>query len=131
MLVPDLIITDSNGSWHPRGCGLATHFSVLCGIPAIGVAKTILQVNNITENYLLDLLRQKASTAGDAIKVIDETGTELGYAYNPTGTVHSCLCVSAGNGISNDTAIKIIQSVSIHRVVEPIRQADLLSRSLL
>jgi hypothetical protein len=33
--------------------------------------------------------------------------------------------------MSNDTAMEIVKSVSIHRVVEPVRQADLLSRSLL
>jgi deoxyinosine 3'endonuclease (endonuclease V) len=129
--MPDVIITDSNGVWHQRACGLATHFSVLSGIPTLGVAKTILQVNDITENGVLDILREKGPNAGDAVKIVDNTGKELGYAYNPTGAVHNCLCVSAGNMMSNDTAMEIVKSISIHRVVEPVRQADLLSRSLL
>lgn len=130
-LVPDVIITDSNGVWHQRMCGLATHFSVLSGIPTLGVAKTILKVNNISEEYVLDKLKHNAPNAGDTVEIIDDTGRMLGYAYNPTGAVHSGLCVSAGHMISQRTAMELVKSVSIHRVVEPVRHADLLSRSLL
>jgi hypothetical protein len=33
-----------NGALHPRGCGAATHLGITVDLPAIGVAKDVLQV---------------------------------------------------------------------------------------
>jgi deoxyribonuclease V len=39
---PDALMFDGHGLAHPRRCGLACHAGVLFGIPALGVAKSIL-----------------------------------------------------------------------------------------
>lgn len=41
-VVPDLLVCDGHGIAHPRRFGLACHVGVLTGLPAIGVAKTLL-----------------------------------------------------------------------------------------
>ncbi|MEK6852897.1 MAG: endonuclease V, partial [Nanoarchaeota archaeon] len=40
--VPDVIFIDGNGTLHPQGCGLASHFGLSVSIPTIGVAKELL-----------------------------------------------------------------------------------------
>ncbi|MFC4764931.1 deoxyribonuclease V [Dyella koreensis] len=40
--VPDMVFVDGQGIAHPRGLGIAAHLGVITGLPAIGVAKTIL-----------------------------------------------------------------------------------------
>ena len=39
---PDLVMVDGQGIAHPRRLGIAAHFGVATGLPALGVAKTLL-----------------------------------------------------------------------------------------
>lgn len=41
-VTPDLLVCDGQGTAHPRRFGLACHLGVITGLPAIGVAKTML-----------------------------------------------------------------------------------------
>ena len=46
-----------NGAMHPRGCGAATHLGITVDLPAIGVAKDVLQVES--RCFLGDILLKK------------------------------------------------------------------------
>ena len=35
---------DGNGILHERKCGSASHLGVLCGIPTIGIGKSLLEI---------------------------------------------------------------------------------------
>ena len=128
-IVPDLILMDGNGVWHPRSCGVASHFSVFTGVPCIGVAKKVLVVEDINEDKVLELM--KDSVEGETREVKTASGMLLGVAYNITGSHKNSTFISVGSGISLESGVKIVKNVSLHRVSEPIRQADLLSRQLL
>ncbi|AYV80402.1 MAG: RxLR-like protein [Harvfovirus sp.] len=126
---PDLILMDGNGVWHPRSCGVASHFSVLSGVPCVGISKNVLVVDDVNEEKVFALIKDSAE--GEMRKVITGDGRVLGVAYNVTGAYKNATFVSSGNGLSLETAMTIVRNVTIHRVTEPIRQADLLSRELL
>ena len=130
-IMPELLIFDGNGIWHPRGCGIATHFSVLTGIPAFGVAKSILVLPGVTRDGLYERISNEANEKNSMIDVSDVNGKVVGAAYNTTGTVKSSIFLSVGSGISLDTVKDITRRVTIHAVTEPVRRADLLSREIL
>lgn len=128
--VPDLIIMDGNGIYHYRYCGLASHFSVLSGIPCIGISKNVLNVNGINRQKMKDLINKHAPNKGDHCKIIDNTNRELGYAYNVTGNANKAVYVSPGSFVSMSSCIIISKHMSKYRINESVRQADLLSRKL-
>lgn len=128
--MPQIILMDGNGVWHPRGCGIASHFSVLCGMPCIGVSKQVLYVENISREHVQQIIETSAKNKGQYTEIITETGTMLGYAYNITGNAKNATYVSAGNYISHKSAMDIVVRSSKFRVNEAIRQADLISRML-
>jgi deoxyinosine 3'endonuclease (endonuclease V) len=128
--VPQVILMDGNGVWHPRGCGVASHFAVLTGIPCIGISKNVLYVDGVTRDSIKELMTQHAPKKGDYCKVIGGSGKELGYAYNVTGSIIKATYVSAGSYTTLDTAMKLVQHTSKYRINESVRQADLLSRML-
>jgi deoxyinosine 3'endonuclease (endonuclease V) len=126
----DVLIIDGNGSWHPRGCGIATHLSILTGIPAIGVAKNVLFVENITRTNVEETVVKNAQNKGDSCEIITESGKILGMAYNITSVAKNCVYVSVGNYIDLPSSMEIVKHMSKFRNNESIRQADLISRSI-
>src|SRR5690606_32563675 len=80
-LVPQVIIVDGNGIWHPRGCGIASHFSVLAGIPCIGMTKNVLYVENIDRDYVEHVLNTEKDTFTD---IVTSSGKLIGTGYNVT-----------------------------------------------
>uniref|UniRef100_A0A4W5P7T1 Endonuclease V n=1 Tax=Hucho hucho TaxID=62062 RepID=A0A4W5P7T1_9TELE len=49
-LLPQVVLVDGNGLFHYREFGLASHLGVLSGLPCIGVAKDLLQVQGVEKS---------------------------------------------------------------------------------
>lgn len=129
--VPNIILIDGNGFWHPRACGSATHFSVLTGIPSIGVSKSFLHIDGLPEREEIEKNILAKLEIGETYKIKKENSNEyLGEIYMATESVKKCLYISVGSGLTLDLATKIVKNFMIYRNNEIIRQADLISREL-
>uniref|UniRef100_A0A669BBZ2 Endonuclease V n=1 Tax=Oreochromis niloticus TaxID=8128 RepID=A0A669BBZ2_ORENI len=49
-LLPQVVFVDGNGLFHYREFGLACHLGVLSGLPCVGVAKNLLQVQGVNKS---------------------------------------------------------------------------------
>uniref|UniRef100_A0A3B5QTU7 Endonuclease V n=1 Tax=Xiphophorus maculatus TaxID=8083 RepID=A0A3B5QTU7_XIPMA len=49
-LMPQVVFVDGNGLFHYREFGLACHLGVLSGLPCVGVAKNLLQVQGVLKD---------------------------------------------------------------------------------
>ncbi|MGH0168232.1 UNVERIFIED_CONTAM: hypothetical protein FKN15_054162 [Acipenser sinensis] len=98
-LLPQVIFVDGNGLFHYREFGLACHLGVLTGLPCIGVAKNLLQVQGVENSE-----RHKEQ----ALKSSDRSTKPL--------------YVSVGHRISLDTAVRLTTACCKYRIPEPIRQ---------
>ncbi|XP_037329016.2 endonuclease V-like isoform X2 [Pungitius pungitius] len=107
-LLPQVVFVDGNGLFHYREFGLACHLGVLSGLPCVGVAKNLLQVQGVHKS------EQHQSQA-------------LRSSDNSCKPVY----VSVGHQISLNTAVRLTHSCCRYRVPEPIRQADHRSREYL
>jgi deoxyribonuclease V len=116
---PDVILIDGQGIAHPRGIGSASHLGVLLNVPTIGCAKTRLvgeyrnpgeRKGNWTE------LQFKERTVGAVLRTRDRVRP---------------IFLSPGYGIDLQGAIRFaLGCVGRCRIPEPLRCADMLSRSM-
>lgn len=68
---------------------------------------------------------------GDLIELIGTSGKVWGAALRSTKDSKNPIIISVGHRITLDTAIKVVKScIHKYRIPEPIRCADLKSRSL-
>jgi len=105
---PDVFMVDGHGIYHPRRCGLATHFGVAFGTPTIGVAKEGLRLED-------------SEAIGDMIvaggKVV---GRAMGRIF-----------VSIGNKITLEEGTEIVRRcMKGHRVPEPLFLAHKISKEV-
>jgi len=146
-LHPQLIFVDGNGVHHPRKCGFASHLGVVCGIPTIGCAKNLLAVDDLSNHTISAMVHQfvhdekkgpimplisyyyGGDRDGDDAKAADRTPTMWGYAALTGNSTKNPIFVSPGHKISFQTAMALTVAVTLFRVPEPIRQADLQSRA--
>ncbi len=118
-LVPDLLMTDSQGKAHPRRMGLASHLGVLLDMPAVGVAKSRL-IGKAED----DLPTEKGSHVplwdrGEVVGALVRTRTGVNPVY-----------VSIGHRITLPEAIAItLACTDRYKLPEPTRLAHLLSRN--
>jgi len=115
---PDVILVDGQGIAHPRGFGIACHIGVLTDIPTIGCAKTRL-VGEYREpergKGCWTELRFQGDTAGRVLRTRD--------AVRP-------LFVSPGHRIDTQASAELVLACTgRYRIPEPLRCADILSRS--
>lgn len=130
-IMPQVIMVDGNGILHPRGFGTASHLGVLSGIPCIGVAKKLMQVDGLEKNEQHAAKIAELKSGGDTFSLIGSSGKLLGKAVRSCNKSSNPVYVSVGHRIHIDTAVKLIHLCSHYRIPEPIRQADIRSREYL
>jgi deoxyribonuclease V len=117
---PDLLVCDGHGYAHPRRFGLASHIGVLTGLPAVGVAKTLLCGH----------AAEPAAERGSHTPIIADD--EVIGACVRTRTDVKPVYVSAGHRINLATAIRhTLDICPRYRLPETTRQADRLARTAL
>lgn len=134
-LMPHVVLVDGNGILHPAGFGSASQLGVLAGIPSIGVGKTLpAHCDGITKETVSACSAQ-LHAIGDASNLVGESGRTWGAVLRTTAPEREAsfnpVLVSVGHGLSLQTAVAIVRRCTVHRVPEPVRQADLRSRAWL
>ncbi|XP_048105034.1 endonuclease V-like [Alosa alosa] len=109
-LMPQVVFVDGNGLFHYREFGLACHLGVLSGLPCIGVAKNLLQVQGVVrdEQHLSQInalqrrrhippdlpIRERAGKGPAQLRLQHQTRVCVGGPPHQSGrgcTPHSCL----------------------------------------
>jgi deoxyribonuclease V len=110
---PDTIICDAHGLAHPRRFGLACHVGVLCGMPAIGCAKS----------RLIGTYCEPGPSRG-SISPLRHDGEVIG-AILRTRTDVKPVFVSVGHRCHLETATALVLACATRfRLPEPTRLAD-------
>ncbi|KAG0206601.1 hypothetical protein BGX28_001990 [Mortierella sp. GBA30] len=141
---PQVIMVDGCGILHPRGFGLASHLGVLSNIPTIGCSKNYLVIDGdgtlvgSSPQELKVTFKEYLATHPTAQGFMplkgDITGRVYGAALAAATTksvegAQNPIFVSVGHRISLETAVALVRACSLYRVPEPIRQADMKSRT--
>ncbi len=112
---PDLMVLDGQGIAHERRMGIATHFGLETGVPAIGCAKSRL-AGKYTEPANEPLAQSQLTDRGEFV------GIALRSKRNCKP-----LFISPGNLVSIEQSVQIIiNCIGKYRIPEPTRQAHLL-----
>jgi deoxyinosine 3'endonuclease (endonuclease V) len=120
---PDVIMVDGNGLLHYHSFGSACHLGVELNIPTIGVGKTLYCIDGLE----VKKFKQKKGM-GEFMNLVGNSGKIWGRALWNSKKASNCIFVSQGNHINLNEATKIVLNTSLHRIPEPIRQADLMSK---
>ena len=123
-LIPSVWIVDGNGMMHERGIGLASHFGVLIDEPTIGAAKT-------PPSNIFSFVKAKDDLLSDKEHFVYNGANVVGASILGNGTGTKPIYVSIGHRVSLETAIRVVRMCCKHRIPEPTRQADILSREML
>jgi len=127
-LKPDVILVDGNGLLHPQKCGVACHIGYHTGICTIGVAKNLFVMEGVD---CTKAMVQNMSAVGDFTLIKDQEDSVLGLALKSAENTKNPIYVSIGHKISLETARKTVVACSKHRVPEPLRFADGISRDFI
>lgn len=107
---------------------------VVCDVPTIGVGKTFLMVEELTEKGVKQAFAEGYARDPQPQFAMMLVGGESGFAYGAAlkSTAESLnpVYVSPGHRITPRTAVEIVRRVCRHRVPEPVRQADLTTRAV-
>lgn len=113
---PDLALVDGHGIAHPRGLGVAAHFGVATGLPAIGVAEKIL-VGRGSEPHQMR----------GAYTPLRQEGAQLGWILRSKVECNP-LVISPGHRVSMASAADLVMRFTgKYRLPEPTRLANRLA----
>ncbi len=113
---PDLLIFDGQGIAHPRRFGIASHIGVLCDLPSIGCAKSLL----VGKHAPLDLER-------GAWQPLYHQDEQIGAALRSRSNVRP-VYVSVGLGVGLASALALVLACTTrYRLPEPTRLAHRLA----
>ncbi len=142
-VTPHYLICDGNGTLHPRSFGLACHLSVLLDdpIPTIGVSKNLHVFEGLIDAVGQPVTAKSVKAAfrdgSPLIKPLENARYMLLY-YNSRviGAAFSSsyvnpIFVSPGHNVSLLLSLHLVSKLSFHRVVEPVRLADLGGRAVI
>ncbi|HYM86028.1 MAG TPA: deoxyribonuclease V [Pseudoxanthomonas sp.] len=111
--VPDLVFVDGQGIAHPRRLGIAAHFGVVTGLPALGVAKKVLAGRH----------DDPGPNPGERTALIHR-GDHIGWVLRSKLRCNP-LIVSPGHRISMESAVQwVMRTLRGYRLPEPTRLAD-------
>ncbi|XP_036924718.1 endonuclease V isoform X2 [Sturnira hondurensis] len=110
------------------GFGVACHLGVLTGLPCIGVAKKLLQVDGLENNDQHKDKIRLLRAGGDSFPLTGGSGAVLGVALRSHEHSTKPLYVSVGHRVSLEVAVRLTHSCCRFRIPEPLRQADIRSR---
>lgn len=127
---PEVILVDGNGILHSNRFGLASHLGVLADVPTIGCGKTVFSVDGITKKNVREIT-DKFTKGGDYKKLVGKSGAIWGAALRSTDDSKIPMIISVGHKVTLDTAIEVVKHTTKHRVPEPIRLADKITRRII
>ena len=126
---PDIVLVDGNGLLHPKGFGLACHLGVLCDIPTIGIGKNFLCVDGMEMNEVKERFKNNCKCKGDMIELVGKSGVCWGAAVKSQDNVINPIFISQGHKLSLKSCVDFVTTLCKYRLPEPIRFADIGSRS--
>ena len=131
-VAPDAVMLDGQGLAHPRRFGIACHFGLLTGLPALGCAKTVL-VGKYDEPGErageFSPMTHKGDVVGAAVRTKDRVApvyVSPGHLIDLPGAIK--LALRSVKGFEPSDAA--LPSKSKYRIPEPTRQAHLLVNEL-
>ncbi|KAJ2784211.1 hypothetical protein H4R18_001266 [Coemansia javaensis] len=128
-LEPQAVLVDGNGTLHPRRFGSACHVGVDLDVPTVGVGKNLLHLDDVP-GIDAHSVKEAFRAGARELELVGASGLSYGMAVAPpaSGAVNPVF-VSPGHRVSLRTAVALVRACSTHRVPEPIRAADQLSRT--
>lgn len=109
---PDVVMVDGHGVAHPRRMGIAAHFGVLAGVPAMGCAKKML----------FGKWLEPAPEQGAYTSIMDQDEI-LGYALRTKNKVKPVF-ISPGHNMTLPDCLSIANHCTgRYRLPEPTRRA--------
>lgn len=111
-ILPDMVFCDGHGIAHPRRFGIACHFGVLTGIPAIGIGKS----------RLVGTYSEPENERG-AQQPLVHKNTEIGAVLRTRVNVKPVF-VSPGHKVSVASAVSwALRCTGQYKLPEPVRWA--------
>jgi deoxyinosine 3'endonuclease (endonuclease V) len=122
---PQLLFVDGCGILHPRGAGSASQLGLACSIPTIGISKSLNSRSRLTDKQVKQQMQDDGVTQ---LHLFDPEGLLVGCAIRKDTAHKQPVFVSVGHGVCLDTAVRLSAAACIHRIPEPVRQADVAAR---